>query len=69
MVLKKADSTPNVSRSTEKTGAMQLVVQEELETIFGRPVDLVAEKAVERSENHIKRRHILATKVVIHAAG
>ena len=44
-------------------------MREELETIFGRPVDLVAEKAVERSENHIKRRHILATKVVIHAAG
>ena len=44
-------------------------MREELEAIFGRPVDLVAEKAVERSENHIKRRHILATKVVIHAAG
>jgi predicted nucleotidyltransferase len=41
----------------------------ELETIFGRPVDLVAEKAVERSENRIKRRHILETKVVIHASG
>jgi predicted nucleotidyltransferase len=44
-------------------------MREELETIFGRPVDLVAEKAVERSENQIKRRHILATKVVIHASG
>ena len=44
-------------------------MREELEAIFGRPVDLVAEKAVERSENHIKRRQILATKVVIHAAG
>jgi predicted nucleotidyltransferase len=44
-------------------------MREELETIFGRPVDLVAERAVERSENQIKRRHILATKVVIHAAG
>lgn len=44
-------------------------MQEELEAIFGRPVDLVAEKAVERSENRIKRRHILETKVVIHEAG
>jgi uncharacterized protein len=44
-------------------------MQRELEAIFGRPVDLVAERAVERSENRIKRRHILETKVVIHAAG
>ncbi|MCE5263840.1 MAG: nucleotidyltransferase family protein [Deltaproteobacteria bacterium] len=44
-------------------------MQGELEAIFGRKVDLVAEKAVERSENWIKRRHILKTKVVIHAAG
>jgi predicted nucleotidyltransferase len=44
-------------------------MREGLEAVFGRPVDLVAEKAVERSENQIKRRHILATKVVIHAAG
>lgn len=44
-------------------------MQGELEAIFGRPVDLVAEKAVERSENRIKRRHILETKVVIHGAG
>jgi uncharacterized protein len=44
-------------------------MQRELEAIFGRPVDLVAEKAVERSENRIKRRQILETKVVIHATG
>lgn len=44
-------------------------MREELAAIFGRTVDLVAEKAVERSENRIKRRHILDTKVVIHASG
>jgi uncharacterized protein len=44
-------------------------MQGELEAIFGRRVDLVTEKAVEGSENRIKRRHILDTKVVIHAAG
>jgi uncharacterized protein len=44
-------------------------MREALETIFGRAVDLVTEKAVAQSENHIKRRHILATKVIIHAAG
>ena len=37
-------------------------MQGELEAIFGRKVDLVAEKAVERSENRIKRRHILGDK-------
>ena len=41
----------------------------ELAAIFGRPADLVAETAVECSENRIKRRHILETKVVIHEAG
>jgi uncharacterized protein len=44
-------------------------MREELEAIFERTVDLVVEKVVERSENHIKRRQILATKAVIHAAG
>lgn len=43
-------------------------MREELEAIFGRTIDLVVGKAVERSENHIKRRQILAAKVVIHAA-
>ena len=44
-------------------------MQEELEAIFGRKVDLVSESAVMRSENYIKRRQILATKAVIYAAG
>ncbi len=44
-------------------------MRKELEAIFGRTVDLVAESAVQRSENQIKRRQILATKVVIYAAG
>jgi predicted nucleotidyltransferase len=44
-------------------------MREELEAIFGRAVDLVAQRAVERSENGIKRRHILETRVVIHATG
>ena len=44
-------------------------MRKELEAIFGRTVDLVAENAVQRSENRIKRRQILATKVVIYAAG
>lgn len=44
-------------------------MREELEAIFERPVDLVTEQAVDRSENRIKRRHIRDTRVVIHEAG
>jgi hypothetical protein len=34
-------------------------MQDELETIIGRDVDLVEKIAVERSPNYIRRRHIL----------
>lgn len=34
-------------------------MEEELEQLFGRKVDLVERRAVERSENYIRRRHIL----------
>src|SRR6266478_8854491 len=34
-------------------------MQDELKEIFGREVDLVERKAVERSENYIRRKHIL----------
>jgi len=39
---------------------MELVeMQEELTRIFDQKVDLVERQAVERSENYIRRRHIL----------
>ena len=38
-----------------KMGAMQ----EELTKIFGQNVDLVERQAVEKSQNYIRRRHIL----------
>ena len=34
-------------------------MKEELETMFGRPVDLVEKRLVEHSENYIRRKHIL----------
>ena len=43
-------------------------MRRELETIFGRPVDLVERAAVERSANAYRRRHILDHMRVIHAA-
>ena len=36
-------------------------VQDELGDLLGRRVDLVERAAVERSENYVRRRHILST--------
>ena len=36
-------------------------MQDELEKILGHKVDLVERSAIERSENYIRRRHILAS--------
>ena len=44
-------------------------MEDELKAIFGREVDLVDRRAVESSENYIRRRHILSTAEAIHVAG
>ena len=44
-------------------------MQEELAAILGRPVDLVDRKSVERSENYIRRRHILSTAEPLYVEG
>ena len=43
-------------------------MQEELKGILGREVDLVEQESVERSENYIRRRHILQTEEPIYVA-
>lgn len=43
-------------------------MEEQLKAIFGRNVDLVERKAVERSANYIRRRHILNSTVTIYSA-
>jgi hypothetical protein len=43
-------------------------MEEGLRRIFGREVDLVEKKAVEESENYIRRRAILSTARVVYAA-
>ena len=40
----------------------------ELEAIFGRSVDLVERRAVEHSDNYIRRRHILESAEVIYGS-
>jgi len=44
-------------------------MQEELAQIFGQKVDLVERRAVEKSENYIRRRHILQSLESIYVAG
>lgn len=43
-------------------------MQQELESIFGRPVDLVERAAVEQSDNFIRRRHILENAQPLYVA-
>lgn len=43
-------------------------MEEELRALLGRAVDLVTRDAVEQSENYIRRRAILDSLEVIHAA-
>ncbi len=52
-----------------RPGLIELVeMQEELAQIFGQKVDLVERQAVERSENYIRRRHILDSVEPIYVA-
>ena len=44
-------------------------MQEELTGLIGRPVDLVDVKAVERSENYVRRAHIMENREVLYVAG
>jgi uncharacterized protein len=43
-------------------------MQEELEAILGREVDLVSKRAIERSHNWIRRKNILEAAQIIYAA-
>jgi hypothetical protein len=42
-----------------------MAMQEELKAMLNRPVDLVSRRAVERSENWLRRQEILSTSRVI----
>jgi predicted nucleotidyltransferase len=44
-------------------------MEDELAVILGRKVDLVERKAVEQSENYIRRKHILTNLVPVYVAG
>jgi len=44
-------------------------MQQQLQTLIGRDVDLVERSSVESSENYIRRQHILATAETVYAEG
>ena len=44
-------------------------MQEKLAEVFGRPVDLVSRRAIERSRNRYRKQSILSTAMPIYAEG
>jgi predicted nucleotidyltransferase len=46
-----------------------LQMEGELEHLFGRKVDLLERRSVERSDNYIRRKHILAHREPLYVAG
>ncbi len=51
-------------------GLLEIVaIENELSAILGRKVDLADREEVERSDNYIRRRHILNTAETVYAAG
>jgi predicted nucleotidyltransferase len=68
-----ADSDVDVLVTFKKSARWTLwdwqSMTEELEQIFHRPVDLVSKKAVEQSENYIRRKRILEHQETIYASG
>jgi hypothetical protein len=44
-------------------------MEDELERIFGRPVDLVSRRGLESSPNYLRREAILSSAEVVHVEG
>ena len=42
-------------------------MQEKLAELFGRPVDLMSRRAIERSRNRYRKQSILSTATLIYA--
>ncbi|AFY82083.1 putative nucleotidyltransferase [Oscillatoria acuminata PCC 6304] len=55
---------PQFQRSLSET----IQMRQELETLFGREVDLIVKTAIVKSENWLRRQHILESAQVIYAS-
>jgi predicted nucleotidyltransferase len=66
------DSDIDILISFDQNAAWSLIdlvrMQEELETLLGRDVDLVERRAVGKSRNYIRRKHILSTAEPLYVA-
>ncbi len=69
----RADSDVDVlaSFSDDRRPTLLTLIQmeAELEHLFGRKVDLLVRRSVERSDNYIRRKHILAHRESLYVAG
>jgi len=69
----RADSDVDVlaSFSDDRRPTLLTLIQmeAELEHLFGRKVDLLVRRSVERSDNYIRRKHILAHREPLYVAG
>ena len=45
-----------------------VIMQDELEDILGRKVDLIEREVIEKSDNYIRRRHILRSEEIVYVA-
>lgn len=54
---------PDAKRGLTETMQMQ----DELQALFGRKVDLIVKTAIERSQNWLRRKNILTSAQVIYA--
>lgn len=56
------------SPKAKRSGFDIIDMQEELQKIFGRPVDLVEKRVVQQSRNYIRKKYILNSYQVLYAA-
>ncbi len=56
------------SPDSRRTLSDMVTMQEELEQLFGRRVDLINRRTIERSSNYIRRREILGSARTIYVA-
>lgn len=61
VVFRKNDESPRLGMYEE--------LQDELESLLGRKVDLVSRKGIEASRNYVRRRHILSNARLIYVEG
>ena len=68
-----SESDIDILVSFDRDAAWSLIdlvrMEEELETLLTHNVDLVERQAVEKSENYIRRKHILSTAEPLYVAG